>query len=120
MAWDPRAALEQLGVTQVASAVWDQVLEAENNWSLEVDIGDAIVDWDALEGFRAGLRKAKAEELWPVLQEVHGELTGLRGLICVLASSASPEALACYMELVTVQGLVERFDIEPFLDFPAK
>jgi len=104
MAWDPRAALEQLGVTQVAAAVWDQVLEAENNWSLEVDIGDAIVDWDALEGFRAGLRKAKAEELWPVLQEVHGELTGLRGLICVLASSASPEALACYMELVTVQG----------------
>jgi hypothetical protein len=113
MAWDPRAALEQLGVTQVAASVWDQVLEAENNWALEVDIGEVNVDWDALEGFRKGLRKAKSDELWPVLQEVHGNLTGLRGLICVLASSPTPEALACYIELVTVQGAEGNGAIRP-------
>merc|ERR1719174_705827 len=97
-------ALEQLGVTQVAASVWDQVLEAENNWALEVDIGEVNVDLDALGGFRAGLRKAKPDELWPILQEVQGNLTGLRGLLCVLASSATPEALACYIELTTIQG----------------
>jgi hypothetical protein len=108
MAWDARAALTQLGVLQVQPIAWEQVLEAEQAWTLEVDIGDVMVEWDELDALRKGLRESKAEELWPVLHEKRGEgpsaMTSLRGLICVLCSSPTPEALACYMDLLAIPG----------------
>merc|ERR1719171_2820771 len=100
---DVRAALTALGCADMKAAVWEQIEEAEHTWSLDVDAG-VEVNWEALKVVREALRSVGSDELWATLQDPCGELSGLRALLCILASTTEPEAMCAYLDVLAIPG----------------
>jgi len=97
-----RNSLNEIGITQVPLAAWDQLKAAENAWELDIDL-PFEVERASMPATRKLIREVKPEALWVFLQE--GEaMPMLRALLCICASSKEPEATATFLELLSIPG----------------